>query len=81
MSFDIEINDYVTLKRSPSTIWKVAEVQYKPPTGWSYKNSWLPRARLEWELSPGSDAWEKACWTALEDLTKLNEMEVIARMV
>lgn len=87
IDFEIMVDDYVRLERFPNLTYQVFEIQETPPNDYyrnrlpSSENEWKPRARLLYVCGERILSWEHlARWEPLENLTKLNEMQVIARM-
>lgn len=88
IDFGIEMEDYVRLERIPGIVFQVFEIQEKPPSDYYMFGSgnrgkeWKPRARLLYAGGKNKTfGWiHLARWEPLEDLIKLCEMEVIARM-
>ena len=76
--YDIEEGDFVRLERWPTIMWRVMVVQHDRPFSWTARKRWKPRARIEYESGNVWDFFQSDRWEPLEDLHKLNAMEVIA---
>lgn len=81
VDFEIERDDFVRLERIPNLVFRVELVQYSPPVTHRNPHPWKPRAYLHFVGGADQVDWGVlARWEPLEDLIKLADMEVLARV-